>query len=162
MIGLLRAIVNRNSNTGYKPIFTKTKFCTPEVSDKESVWLQNNFDEVSDEAHSEKLEFGWFRLQKAIVYQNTYSGLSRKLTKNRNFHHKTYRHQNQFHLKLILTEFYLDLIRKNTIPKGYGFGIRPLAETDNVKLAKLHFDNKWPWNYRNQNPTVSKFFLPEF
>ena len=88
--------------------------------------------------------------------------LAEKLTKNRKFHYKTYRYHNSFHLKRILTEFYIDPIRKNTIPKGYEIGIRPLAGTDNVKFAKLHFDNKQPRNYRNQNPTVSKFFLPEF
>ena len=44
-----------------------------------------NFDEVSDEADSEKLEFGRFRILKAIVYRNTEPGLSRKLTKTSQF-----------------------------------------------------------------------------
>ena len=66
--------------------------------------------------------------------------LAENLRKYRKFHYKTYRNQSQFHLKLILTEFYLDPIRKNTIPKGYDVEIRPLAGTDDVKIAKLHFD----------------------
>ena len=67
--------------------------------------------------------------------------LAENLRKSRKFHYKTYRYQNPFHFKRVLTEFYTDPIRKNTIPKGYDIGIRPLAGTDNVKIAKLQSDD---------------------
>ena len=73
-IGLLKAIVNRNSNTWYEPICTGQNLRTPEVSVQESVQLQTNFGEVSDESDSEKLDFGRFRIQKAIVCRNTKPG----------------------------------------------------------------------------------------
>ena len=103
-----------------------------------------------------------FELWRLSFTRTSNLDLAENWRKYRNFHYKTYRNQNPFRFKRVLTEFYIDPTRKIWIPKGYDIGIRPLTGTGNVKLAKVHFDDKRSRNYRNQNPTDARFFLSEF